>query len=583
MAKWLWVELFIKPLIIKLLSEKPKGGSMINKNKEPFSLKISLDSIHLTEKSRQLNTLILGTKGTGKSESVIPSFAKQDFEANEAGCTFIVGTKDMAYTLYALAKLSGKKKKDIILLKPSVNMTVNILFDSAEYDYDKVAELIDFKEVIRKKKIVIIDMEWEKYRNYAIKATAMLLMQLQMDMQDTKSTSKKPHNIYIDDAYHYLPFLELILVASKSYNLSTTLLMQSRQQLVQSDSDYSPLIDNNVRNLILMNGITYDDAEFYRKRLIFSKTFPKTDTTKLDTFLKYKKDIIEVKEVSNGFLVFYNLSLREMLYRKAGSIIAEIIDKNSLRITKCCTLAVLTEAKNEDVRKLAIKTRKDLHKELGKPRIDKSEYVSLQSLNEEMKTPDNDIQAMISATEEIEKSCELLSPSTTPVTQDNDEETVMHADTDDTYNIDVLSPDIIKTDISKNADGMSLDVLTEELIQKEECPIPEFGDDLEIDGFEDIEDFAGIFDSSDGVAHESQKITSKKDEINKVINESLNDIDKQNKEPNDRQQNSDGGFDTEFELDRPAVKRISRFSTFRPKTMNNASKEMLSNIFQKMD
>lgn len=549
---------------------------MIKNSKEPFNLKISLDSIHVTEKSRQLNTLVLGIKGTGKSENVLPSFAKQDFTADEAGCTFIVGTKDMAYTLYALAKLSGKKKKDIIMLKPSVNMVVNSLFDMNEYDYDKIAGLIDFKEAIRKKKVVIIDMEWEKYRNYAIKATAMLMIQLQMDMQDTKCTSKKPHNIYIDDAYLYLPFIELFLVASKSYNLSVTLLMQSRRQFTQGGVDYSTLIDNNVRNLILMNGITYEDAEFYRKSLIFTKMFSKNDSSKMETFIKYNNDIIEVKELSNGFLISYNFNIREMLNRKAGMIIADIIDKNSSRITKCCTLAVLSDTNMEAVRKLAIKTRKDMHKELGKPRIDKNEHISLQRLNEEMKSTGNEIEAMISATEKIE---EVLANSP----EDKSEHLLMKTEPEANKKNPAIAEDI-SDNTSTSFEEAAFSEIEKELIQNNEC-LPDLEDDLEISGIEDIDDFADIFeDSEDALVNVGPDIQSKEDEINQIIHEHMkNESNTETKPFPENKKALNNEFETEFDLDRPAVKRISKFSTFRPKTMNNASRDMLTNIFQKMD
>ncbi|MCR0315277.1 hypothetical protein [[Clostridium] innocuum] len=549
---------------------------MIKKSKEPFNLKISLDSIHLTEKSRQLNTLVLGVKGTGKSNNVLPSFAKQDFTANDAGCTFIVGTKDMAYTLYALAKLSGKKKKDIIMLKPSANMGVISLFDMNEYDYDKVKELIDFKEAIRKKKVVIIDMEWEKYRNYAIKATAMLMIQLQMDMQDTKSTSKKPHNIYIDDAYLYLPFIELFLVASKSYNLSITLFMQSRRQFNQGGIDYSSLIDNNVRNLILMNGITYEDAEFYRKSLIFNKMFSKNDSNKMEAFLRYNKDIIEVKELSNGFLISYNFNAREMLNRKAGMIIADIIDKNTSRITKCCTLAVLSDKTMEDVRKLAIKTRKDMHKELGKPKIDKIEHISLQKLNEEEKCTVSDVDTMISSTERIE---EML----THDTKDKIESDLIIPDSD-TDIIKKQKSDIIEDALDKDTSKFEEETLSDiekELMQSDDC-LSALEDDLEISGISDIDDFADIFENNDEGLSKELDITSKEDEINQMINDNLNDSNSIENKPSQGIRDSNE-FETEFELDRPAVKRISRFSTFRPKTMNSASRDMLTNIFQKME
>ena len=67
-----------------------------------------------------------------------------------------------------------------------------------------------------------------------------------------------------------------------------------------------------------------------------------------------------------------------------------------------------------------------------------------------------------------------------------------------------------------------------------------------------------------------------------MINDNLNDSNSIENKPSQGIRDSNE-FETEFELDRPAEKRISRFSTFRPKTMNSASRDMLTNIFQKME
>lgn len=325
-----------------------------------------------------------------------------------------------------------------------------------------------------------------------------------------------------------------------------------------------------------MNGITYEDAEFYRKSLIFNKMFSKNDSNKMEAFLRYNKDIIEVKELSNGFLISYNFNAREMLNRKAGMIIADIIDKNTSRITKCCTLAVLSDKTMEDVRKLAIKTRKDMHKELGKPKIDKIEHISLQKLNEEEKCTVSDVDTMISSTERIE---EML----THDTKDKIESDLIIPDSD-TDIIKKQKSDIIEDALDKDTSKFEEETLSDiekELMQSDDC-LSALEDDLEISGISDIDDFADIFENNDEGLSKELDITSKEDEINQMINDNLNDSNSIENKPSQGIRDSNE-FETEFELDRPAVKRISRFSTFRPKTMNSASRDMLTNIFQKME
>ena len=247
-------------------SIKPDDNKLViglnDKNKELF----------IPEKSRFLNTLVLGTKGTGKTTSVLPMFVEQDLKRKNAGVTIISSSKEMSYNLYSLAK---KYKRKITFIKPSINNEVtNKFLWLQDYNYDYINEnIINYKEAIKKKEVVIIDMELLKYKGDALKAIAMLLLQLRLDIQETDITQRCHHFLYVDDAYNYLKFLEDLLLFSDNYNLGITLFMQSRNQLITKNKDFTSLISNNVRNTLLLNNLTIEDYNYYKDKF-FEKNNP---------------------------------------------------------------------------------------------------------------------------------------------------------------------------------------------------------------------------------------------------------------------------------------------------------------------
>lgn len=282
--------------------------------------------ITIPENSRKGNTLILGSKLSGKSTYILPYLAKQDIQRKNAGCTFIVSKKDLAYTLYAIAKMESKKK--VHLIKPSCDVVLanKLLWDTNDYDYDEIKEIIDFKEVIKKKEIVIIDMENSKYHQGAIRAVAKLLIQLQTDMQDVASTIKRDHFVYLDDAQYYLPFIDTLLNHGDDYNVSTTLFMQGRNQFKIYGEDYTGLMDNNVRNYILMNGINFDDAQY--------------------------------------FAPMFGITHNEFLQRRTGSIsIAHVDQHGSMKFIPSCDVLKISRNEMEKIEARAKKERKKFVKE----------------------------------------------------------------------------------------------------------------------------------------------------------------------------------------------------------------------------
>lgn len=306
--------------------EKVKSSSKNNDKEMKLKFGQSNDkkSIFISEKARFANVLILGAKNSGKSSTVLPMLAKQDLLNGNCGLTLVVDKKDVAYTLYAMAKDEGRH---VTILKPSADFNIGSDFiQHSTYDYEYINKnIIDYKEAIKKKEVVIIDMEYAKYRQSAIRATAMLLMQLQMDMQDTQATLKRPHFVYIDDANRYLPFIELLLTSGDDYGVGTVLFMQGRSQLMTYDTDYSSLVDVNVRNTILMNGITFEDSKFYAER-------------------------------------FFDRTLKDIVDRKEGQVLYEIIDSDFSRKAGQCGLVFITEATRKSIEEKAKKIRKQLNK-----------------------------------------------------------------------------------------------------------------------------------------------------------------------------------------------------------------------------
>lgn len=251
--------------------------------------------IFIPESSRYLNTLILGNKGTGKTEILLPKLVEQDLKSKKTGMTIITTNNDMSYNIYTLAKKYNYKPSEIIFLKPSINNIIsNKFLWISEYSYDFINEqIIDYKEAIKKKKIVIIDMEILKHKSEGIRAVAMLLLQLELDMQETDITQRQKHMLYIDDGELYIPFLKDIIHNSSNYNIGVTLFIQSRNQLIVNGKDYTKIIDNDFRNILLLNSLNISDIEYYK--------------SKFNTY--------------------------EFLNRRLNSILYEIVDNSNLRRT----------------------------------------------------------------------------------------------------------------------------------------------------------------------------------------------------------------------------------------------------------
>ena len=286
--------------------------------------------IFLSEESREGVTLFLKLAKSGKSQFIIPSLFKQDLDKKDAGMTIICSQKDLAYTLYAMTK---DAKRKVVLIKPSTNFAIlNELLKMDEWNYKYIDQyVIDYKKAIEKREVVIIDMEYDYYRNDAVRATIMLLLQFQTDMTMTPETKKRKHYFYIDDCQRYLPFIEMLIESGKAYNVYTNLFFQGRNQFKTNEKDYTGFVDNNVRNTILMNNLNFDDCKYYAEKLC-----PKE--------IEYKDYLYDMNHMKYGWFSY------------------DIQDQNHQTQSGKGILQGLGKEYNNRIKKKAIKYRKQLTK-----------------------------------------------------------------------------------------------------------------------------------------------------------------------------------------------------------------------------
>lgn len=224
------------------------------------------NEVFIQEENRLKHLLVIGTKGSAKSTGVLPVLAKQDFEEKKHGTTIIVGEKESAMLLYALAK---REKRDVVIIKPSLTDSGKLLLAKKRYDYDAISrDVVDFGKAILKRQVVIVDMEFVHNGQQAIRSVAYLLTALQEAMVRENESGAMKHYLYVDNAHLYMPFMKTVLSEGHSYGVGCTLFLESRQQLAGTGE--LALLDANVRNHVVMSGLTIEDVEHY-ERVIYEK------------------------------------------------------------------------------------------------------------------------------------------------------------------------------------------------------------------------------------------------------------------------------------------------------------------------
>lgn len=217
---------------------------------------------YIDESNRKKHTVVLGAKGTGKSETVLPALVRQDFENKKAGVTIVTGNKEVAMLMYSLAKRNGR---DVHIIKPTITDSGKNLLSQCRYDYNAIKEdVIDFEQAIRKKEVVIVDMEFALYHEKSIQSVAYLLHALHEAMTRENDVKETPHYLYVDDSHLYFPYVQPILMNGSDYGVGCILFLESRQFLTDIEKAY---LDSATRNKLILSGLTISDAKYVSEEI----------------------------------------------------------------------------------------------------------------------------------------------------------------------------------------------------------------------------------------------------------------------------------------------------------------------------
>lgn len=304
---------------------------------EDCNLKICVNDkkkeIFIPQKSRFLNTLILGNKGTGKSSLILKELAYQTITDRNIGATFIVSSKDLSYELYILAK---HYKRRVLFINPSVSNDVDLILNKEEIRHEDLLKIYNFEKFIYNNYIVIVDIENVRTSEKGCTFVKCLLDNFKESMYKTDITCSRPHFLYIDDAFYYIDALEDILYYGSEYNIASTLFFQNRNQFKTKNRDYSSFLDSNIGNIILTNNLTHEDAKFYSEILDINLPACSKSRGKIFYELKNKDgarfsgtgDVKETKEFKE--IVYEELySVKRALKRKKMKEQNKSINNNS--------------------------------------------------------------------------------------------------------------------------------------------------------------------------------------------------------------------------------------------------------------
>ena len=218
--------------------------------------------ISLSYHNMLYNTMVIGTKGTGKSSIILKNFAYQTILNKNIGGLFITSTRNLSYEIYALAK---HHKRRVLFLNPSINKDVELAIYNNDYT---VLDLeLDFNKLIFNNYIIIVDVEMLKTKELGKNFINFIISKLEESISINDEQFLKSFSIYIDDAFNYLDLLENILYYGREYNISSTLFFQNRNQFKTIKKDYTSFLDSNVINTIICNNLNIDDFKYYENLL----------------------------------------------------------------------------------------------------------------------------------------------------------------------------------------------------------------------------------------------------------------------------------------------------------------------------
>lgn len=232
--------------------------------------KSSLDKpAYLQEDKRFKHLLVLGTKGSGKSDILLPALLKQDIENKKVGATVFVSDRESAMMMYSLAK---RNNREVRLVKPSLTHAGKSIINMDAYCYRTIQEnVIDFEMAIRKKEVVIVDLEFEHNQEASIRGSAFLLTAMREAYLKENEDKSTPHFLYVDDSHIYMSYITPILFSGGEYSIGCTLFLESRGLLTEEQMSY---VDAYIRNRVYLSGLTMEDAtyvsqEVYEREIMY--------------------------------------------------------------------------------------------------------------------------------------------------------------------------------------------------------------------------------------------------------------------------------------------------------------------------
>lgn len=211
---------------------------------------------------RLQNLAIYGTKGSGKTEHILPMMANEQLDLKDEGALFVVGDSRVGWMIYAMAQ---KYHRDVTFLSPTYNKGMKELMDIGVSDLSVIQnQLVDFAKVMKEKQVIIIDAEAYQYRKTSTELVGNILMSLQSVMHTNGHDS--PFFVYMEDGDTYLQYIRDLLLYGHQFGIGSTLFLQSRSMTHAKSPMLSYFLEANIRTTILSNGLVYDDFSYFKER-----------------------------------------------------------------------------------------------------------------------------------------------------------------------------------------------------------------------------------------------------------------------------------------------------------------------------
>lgn len=211
---------------------------------------------------RMQNIAFFGSKGSGKTERILPMLANEQLDRRQEGALFVVENRKISWMLYALAK---KYHRDVLFLSPSHHQGMKELIEiGVSSIHDIQNQLVDFSEAMKEGKIIIVDAEPYKYQKKAVDLVASLLMNLQTNLH--YNTHETPFFVYIDDGDLYLPYTKDLLMYGEQFGVGSILFFQGRSYMYAQSPALNYFVESNIRTTVLTNALIYDDFKYFKDR-----------------------------------------------------------------------------------------------------------------------------------------------------------------------------------------------------------------------------------------------------------------------------------------------------------------------------